>query len=513
MSESQTTETVLFLKPTRLVVILLLVLFLLAGIGNRLIDLTDLPLDFSATRQLHSYIMTRGLYYEMETPESLGISNYQYKFGITNGRSEPNIEPPVMETTVALTYRLLGQENMLVARILSALFWVIGGIPLFLLARKVTTWNGAFAALVLYLFNPFSVIASRSFQPDPMMVMLILWALYFQFVWAEKDTLKNALLAGIFTGISVLVKAPSVFFVGFSMIAFIIWKGIKPSLKNWRVYLIAALSLLPAILYYGLSATVGGNSGAIFGARWFPNLFTSPKWYLQWLMLARSVVGFWPIVLSLLGFFFIQERKYKLVYFFMWLGYILYGFMFAYHIYTHNYYHLPLIPIIALGFGVIIADLFSRLEVNTRHWFPRLLLIGLVLFSLGLNVMKSRGDMIGESFRHEAAYWKDLGEKIGSGSRVIALTHDYGYRLSYWGFIQPKLWPTQGDLTVKELIGSTDPEFLDNFKIRTEGMDYFLVTLINDFKSQKSLSTYLLETYPYTEGDGYYLFDLNHPIE
>ena len=65
MSDNQATGTALFLKPTKPVVLILLILFLLAGLGVRLIDLTDLPLDFAATRQLHSFIMARGYYYEM----------------------------------------------------------------------------------------------------------------------------------------------------------------------------------------------------------------------------------------------------------------------------------------------------------------------------------------------------------------------------------------------------------------------------------------------------------------
>ena len=112
------------------------------------------------------------------------------KFGIKTGNSEPVIEPPIVEKLAAFTYSLIGHEDILVPRLYSIFFWVIGGIPLFLMARKIMPINGAFASLALYLFNPFGAIASRSFQPDPMMVMFILWALYFQITWAQKDTLK-----------------------------------------------------------------------------------------------------------------------------------------------------------------------------------------------------------------------------------------------------------------------------------------------------------------------------------
>jgi len=512
MPEQRANESALFLKPSKPMVIILLVIFLLAGLGIRLIDLDDLPLDFAVTRQLHSYIMTRGIYYEMDTPITNAIPPETRQFAIETGKSEPQIEPPIMEYLVAFIYRLIGQENMLVARLLSILFWVIGGIPLFLLARRMTTLNGAFIALALYLFNPFATIASRSFQPDPLMVMFIVWALYFQFEWLEKDTLKTTLLAAVFTGLAVFIKISSVFFVGFSMVAIVLIKGLKPSLKNWHVYLIAAIALVPALVYNLISATVGGNAGAIFGARWVPALFSDPKWYLNWLMLARFVVGFYPIVIALLGFFVLREKKHQIVYFSMWLGYLLYGFMFAYHIYTHNYYHLPLIPIIALGFGAVGGAVFKYLEDKPLNWFSRVLVMGLFAFSIGLCVMKSRGEMIGASYRHEAKYWKDLGDKIGQRASVIALTHDYGYRLNYWGYLQPELWPTGGDLKVKELIGSTDPEFETLFKMRTEGKHYFLVTLLGELEKQPELSEYLFAHYPYSEGDGYYLFDLRNPL-
>lgn len=67
-------------------------------------------------------------------------------------------------------------------------------------------------------------------------------------------------------------------------------------------------------------------------------------------------------------------------------------------------------------------------------------------------------------------------------------------------------------MNVKELLGSTDPAFLELFNLKTEGRDYFLVTLVNDLNSQTTLHDYLFANYPYEEGDGYYIFDLKHPL-
>jgi hypothetical protein len=499
---------IFFLNNSRLLQIVFVVSFLLLGIGVRLIDLSDPPLDFAATRQLHSLILARGYYYSMDIPSTRALPDSQRQFGIETGNKELTVEPPILEHITAVTYALVGKENFEIPRLYSILFWVLGGIPLFLLSKKFIPISGAIAALGFYELLPFGVIASRSFQPDPLMVMLILWALLFQYKWAENDSVRNALLAGIFTGLAVFVKATAVFFVGIPFVGLVISFGVHKALKNWRVYLMAAFSLLPAILYILISATVGHNSGSIFGSRFFPELFTQPRWYQSWFMMAKSVVDYIPLFLALLAFFLLPKNKSRVVYGCLWIGYILMGFTFAYHIYTHNYYHLPLIPMVAIGFGSVFAAILDRIEDLKPNLLAKLFLCSVLLFATGLVLLKSRAELLSSDYRYEETYWKQLGEKIGHDKKIIALTHDYGYRLSYWGFISPRLWETQGDQVVDRLSGTKEVPFDQKFSEATKGCEYFLVTLINDFNSQKNLHDYLMINYPFVEGEGYYLFDL-----
>jgi hypothetical protein len=140
------------------------------------------------------------------------------------------------------------------------------------------------------------------------------------------------------------------------------------------------------------------------------------------------------------------------------------------------------------------------------------LIILILVFSLGVCVQVTRGTLIAKDYRSEAKYWTNLGARIGGNSSVIALTHDSGYRINYWGLVAPNLWPTAGDRTVKALVGATDPAFLQLFKELTKDKDYFLVTLIGEFEAQPDLHDYLFSHYPYEQGDGYYLFDLRNPL-
>jgi len=509
--QNDNSQTALFLKPTKIAQWIFVSILLIAGFAVRFFDFTDLPLEFAATRQLHSLLMARGIYYKMDLPQTNALDPDIRQIGIAAGEAQPAIEPPIMEHLAAYTYVLLGKEWPNAGRFFSMLFWVIGGIPLFLLAKKLISVNGALAALGFYLFVPFSVYASRSFQPDPLMISCILWALYFQYQWFKKGTLKYSILAGLLTGLAIFVKATSVFFVGLPLFCMVLMKGFKNWIRNWQVYLMAALALVPALVYIIVNVE-NGNEGSIFGSRFFPSLFIDPSWYHHWFTMAKSIVGYFPLFLAILAFFLIRQKDLRLQYLSLWIGYVVFGFTFAYHIYTHNYYSLPLVFIVAIGFGIFVDLVFQKMESLEMNRLFRVLVVIILFAGMALAALVTRNNLQLASYRHEAAYWKALGEKIGINKKVIALSHDYGYRLQYWGFVLPKDWPTRGDMVVSELSGGSSLDFTEYFKSNTENMDYFLVTLIGDFEAQTDLHDYLFANYPYEQGDGYYLFDLRHPL-
>ena len=160
-------------------VITLILLFTLA-LTIRLYDLTDLPLDFHPTRQLLSAIKARGLYYETQ-PD--GIPTWKLETAIRQAKLKADVEPVIFERVVAFTYRITG-EQVWIARVYSSIFWLVGGIFLFSLIRDLVSFEGAIFSTTYYLFFPYSIIASRSFQPDPLMVMFILafWWMFMRWV-------------------------------------------------------------------------------------------------------------------------------------------------------------------------------------------------------------------------------------------------------------------------------------------------------------------------------------------
>ena len=193
-------------RPIR--VVALFILFSVA-LAIRLYDLTDLPLDFHPTRQLLSAIKARALYFQTQ-PD--GISTEELEMGIRQAKLKAQVEPVIFERVVAFTYRFTG-EKLWIARIYSSLFWLIGGVFLFLLVHDLVSFDGAIFSTAYYLFFPYAIIASRSFQPDPLMVTLILafWWLFSR--WVRFPSWLNALLAGLIGGLAIFIKLSAVFFV------------------------------------------------------------------------------------------------------------------------------------------------------------------------------------------------------------------------------------------------------------------------------------------------------------
>jgi hypothetical protein len=160
--------------------ILFVILLALGGL-LRLLDITDPPLDFQPSRQLRNSLVARDIYYSMLPTATTEQRDLASSFA----RSVGQYEPPVTESIVAVTYLITGGENFAAARIWSTLFWLVAGIALFDLARRAASQWAALLALAYYLVLPFSVQASRSFQPDPLMTSAFVIGIYFLYRWSE----------------------------------------------------------------------------------------------------------------------------------------------------------------------------------------------------------------------------------------------------------------------------------------------------------------------------------------
>jgi hypothetical protein len=476
----------------------LLALLLVLGGVLRLLDLQDPPLDFHASRQLRNSLVARDIYYHLlpdADPRTLALTT-------SFRRSVGQYEPPLIESLVAMTYRLAGGESYAIPRIWNSLFWLLSGLALFDLARRAISPGPALAALAFYLVLPFGVQASRSFQPDPLMTSAFVAGVYFLYRWSQDQAWKWAILAGAFLGLATLVKVVIVFLVIGAAVSLVIFTLRKRFWRSGQVWTMAAIMVFPALTYYVFLHS--GRSTEYFFS-WSAALFklvTTTQFYSRWLGFLDSLFSLAALFAALAGGFIAPPRlRWLLVG--LWAGYLAYGLSLPFQMYTHSYYHIQLIPIIALGLAAVLDPLLERAAFQER--VGRLSFMVVVLALVGYQSWVARSVLMAEDYRQEPAIWSEIGKTIPENARVIGLTQDYGFRLMLWGWRKVAQWPVASDLA---RIRGSDTNAAAHFETLAMGQDYFLVTAFGQFQKQPALKE-ILSGYPIAaEGDGFVLYDL-----
>jgi hypothetical protein len=185
----------------------------------------------------------------------------------------------------------------------------------------------------------------------------------------------------------------------------------------------------------------------------------------------------------------------------------MYGLFFDYHVATHDYYHLPFIPIVAVSLSPLGDWFFARLtEATSSHWMRSAVYV-IMLYAMLSVVWDVRNEMKAVDYRPQAAMWAEIGEKVNHKKNVVGLTQDYGSRLQYWGLTIAENWYTSGDEYYLELRGSK-PLFDKAFDEVMKRRDYFLVTDFDELKLQPELKARLAIYQIFAEGDGYVIYNL-----
>ena len=486
-----------------------LVIGLLAiGIGIRLFDITDPTFQ---TRQLHGAVLARGMYYKMNPYADPQLRELAISFW----KSTTQYEPPILERLAAYTYLIIGREEEWIGRLYSSIFWVAGGIGLFTLAQRMFAEIANSRALKIaclvglgyYLISPFSVESSRDFQSDPGMVfwsILYLWAL---FVWVDRKSWKMTLLCGFLSGIAILVKITAVFILLPTFAAVLLYgSGWKRLWKFPQVWTILILMGAPTIIYM-LSSRVQGNALTYFQNTTLAlsGLLTKPSFYISWINFLQSLISLPMLLLGWIGLTLSPPRS-RTVLISIWLGYVLYGAAFPHQIYTHDYYHLRMVPIVALCIVPAVSILLQDIDFNNQ--VNRIILSLLAIIAIGFPVWVSYSNFTKVDNRPQAIRWQEISARIPTDGKIVAMTQEYGFPLMFYGWRKVQLWPSLSEQELKALRGNPK-KFEHLLEEYLQGNDYFLVTDMKQFQVQTDLRERLFGTYPLIIDEvDFLLFDL-----
>ena len=478
------------LRSEKGVAVALAAVLLAGGFALRLVGLTDPPLGFHPTRQYHGLIVARAMY----VADRPSVSVQERRTAQLNRTRDIQLEPPLLERAVATGYVLAGHEVTWLGRLLSMLAWLGGGLALFALVRRVFDLTAAGVALAFYVFVPYGIEAGRSFQPDPLMVALTVTTLLLVVRHHQAPTMRRLLAAAVVGGLAVFVKGVSVFPIAavFASLA-VVRHGWRRVLAQREVWVFGGIALLPSLAFYLYGVATGGQLQSQFKMTFIPRLFTQRFFWSGWWRQVDTVVSGPIAVLALAGSLVLARTPVqRALVIGWWAGYLLYAASVPYHIATHNYYQLPIVPIVSLGLGAVATAAARRLGTSGLRLAPPVLAV-LLLAVLVVAAARRVHPVPPSDASARVALFERIGALAGHSDGVLMLSNDYGYDLRYHGDVSGVSWPERIDDRLTRLQGNAVPPLETRYRslARSVGAKWFAIVDMNEWKYQVSLHRYL----------------------
>lgn len=269
------------------------------------------------------------------------------------------VEPPLYALAAATLHRGTGLALESSGRLISALAIALGGWGLHGLARRRLGNRAALLALAAFAILPVTVRYGRSFQPDALMIGLLVAGMR---CWDEYEAGGPTIWLGL--GIASLATGLAIKIVAASILIPLVTVVLRPR-RAWKVMLAACL-IVPALLWYGHAASLiatgaGSRASADNGAIWLRVLMPSALFRAETaVIVVRFLVrSFTPIGLALavLGLFAPRagDRLWA-----VWGGSTLAALAILAGKLHHEYYWLMLAPVVAAGVGSGLDRLIER---------------------------------------------------------------------------------------------------------------------------------------------------------
>jgi hypothetical protein len=486
-----------------------LVLLFVTAFGLRLVHIDQPPLDFHAVRQYHTLIVARDYYYRLggSAPEG------QRGLASLNRERENNWEPEILPALAAVGYLAVGGEHYWVPRVLSALFWLLGGVFVYLVAGRLAPRpaGAAVASTAVFLFLPFGVTASRSTQPDAMMVAAALASIYMILRYHDRPSTSNLIAGAGVTAFAILTKGVSVFLIApaFLVAARATAPGVGVVARRFGVFL--GLAFLPALGFYGYSIFGSGSLAGVAQGDILPQLWTSRSFWRGWVEQVGSVVGYPLVVTALVGTLLFRAGLQRGVLIGLWAGYLVFGLVFTYTISTHDYWNLPLVPIVALAVGPPIAVVVEAVRRTNPGRLGQAALGLILLASIAFAADHLRPQPLDAALTRKIKVAEEVGGLAHHTPRAVLLSGDYGASLKYYGQVSGVAWPLTSDLAGEKLAGVRPETVEQRFGDlpETGPLEYFIVFFdLDEYEHQPALKKFLARFPLRAQARDYLIFDL-----
>lgn len=301
------------------------------------------------------------------------------------------VEFPFYNLIVSGVYLALGNVEVVYGRQVSVVFSLASVIFLYLFVKRFLGIRVALFSAFFFAFIPYNIFFSRVFLPEPMMVTASLATLYFFLLFLEAEQRKTPswgfwFLTVIFFAVTLLTK-PYMLYLILPM-AYLAWRFLGgKALFSVKLYLLLAASVMPLLAWRAwmlqypegiprISWLFNGGGIRFKGA------------FFHWIVaerLGREILTVGGFALATIGLL-VKPIKNQTWVFHWWLtGAFAYVVIIARGNVEHDYYQIPLVPILAvmMARGVEFLLFESTTHLSRFLTFPVTALLVLAIGAFG----------------------------------------------------------------------------------------------------------------------------------
>lgn len=457
-------------------------IIILLNIAIRLICI-DMPLlEGSATRQIYSAMVARTFYEN-------GL-NILYPDIPINGNAPfyQALEIQLTPFLAALGYTLAGNIYPIFLRFVSIFFTILALYVLYELLKILFNQERiALISIFIFGFSPISIYLGRSANFEMAIIFFNMATLLYFIKWSKTEKYRYALLANLCFFFAVSLKVPNLYLLG--PILFIVisrWGFIQGFKKNWLMFLtcIAILFVqgwlqhLRTIaphhnwLHFNMAYNIQSILHGFREIDFYKKVYSDSVNYVLTPM--GLVFGFWGLLIQP---YKIEVKKLFLIWFF---GICSFYVVVLEGLWTHSYYHIHYLPIMAYFSAKAINYLYEQYHHNIRVIIVLFLFYTLCSARYSISMYK-----IPENKKHvlTAAHYI---EKNISKDALIVSSVDSPSSLLYYA--NRKGWTE--DFSYKGKKGIQNLE-----EYRKKGAQFFACAYVPELKKNEYFWKYLRKNY------------------
>lgn len=364
--------------------------------------------------------------------------------GLPNPQRFRYVEFPIYNLAVSGIWLGTGISEP-VARFVSILFSLVSVVFLFLLTREFSSNTFALLTAAVFAFLPFNIYYSTVIMPEPMLIFTMLGTLYFFKIWQDSKTFVKDIILGflsiIFFALALLLKPAAVFLL--IPIIYLVYK--KEGIRVWKSKKFIIFLIVSVLPFLAWRVVALAHPEGIPRWRWLLNTsgirFKGAFFY--WLVqdrLGRLILTLPGFGLFILGLVAKPFKKEQLFFYFFLISMAVYVIVFAQGNVTHDYYQVPLLPVLAIfvAKGIYFLTTFGKNLASKSAGILLALFLLILMFGLGWREVRNLFNISNPAIV-EAGKLADLilpkDAKViapyGGDTAFLYQTNRYGWSVAY----------------------------------------------------------------------------------